>query len=393
MAKVALTEGLFWVGAIDWNIRSFHGYHTPYGTTYNAYLIIDEKIALVDTVKGPFFSEMLQRIEEIVEPKEIDYVISNHVETDHSGSLPKIMEIAKKAKLIASERGKPGLLKHYKIDWPFVTVKQINNELSLGKRKLKFIETPMLHWPDSMATHVETDGILLPNDAFGQHIATSERFDDEVGLEVIMPEAAKYYANIVMPFGAIVQGVLEKLKDLKINMIGPSHGIVWRTHIKEIFNAYWKWARGEAENKVLVIYDTMWGSTEMIAKALVEGLSNEGVKVILFNLSSSDKTEIIKETLDAKALLIGSPTLNGGMFPTVASFLTYLKGLKPKGKIGACFGSYGWGGGAVKAINEELRQAGVEVLEAALDFKFVPEKEDLAKAVEFGKMIAKKVKQ
>jgi flavorubredoxin len=393
MTKVALTEGLFWVGAIDWNIRSFHGYHTPYGTTYNAYLIIDEKIALVDTVKGPFFSEMLQRIEEIAEPKEIDYVISNHVETDHSGSLPKIMEIAKKAKLITSERGKPGLLKHYKIDWPFVTVKQINNELSLGKRKLKFIETPMLHWPDSMATYVETDGILLPNDAFGQHIATSERFDDEVGLEVIMPEAAKYYANIVMPFGAIVQSTLEKLKDLKINMIGPSHGIIWRSHLQEIVSAYGKWARGEAGNKVLVIYDTMWGSTEMIAKALVEGLSSEGVKVILFNLSSSDKTEIIKETLDAKALLIGSPTLNVGMFPTVASFLTYLKGLKPKGKIGACFGSYGWGGGAVKAMNEELRQAGVEVLEAALDFKFVPEKEDLAKAVEFGKMIARKVRQ
>jgi len=393
MTKVALTEGLFWVGAIDWNIRSFHGYHTPYGTTYNAYLIIDEKIALVDTVKGPFCGEMLQRIEEIVEPKDIDYVISNHVEMDHSGSLPKIMEIARKAKLITSERGKPGLLKHYKTDWPFVTVKQINNELDLGKRKLKFIETPMLHWPDSMATYIETDGILLPNDAFGQHIATSERFDDEVGLEVIIAEAAKYYANIVMPFGAIVQSTLEKLKDLKINMIGPSHGIIWRSHLQEIVSAYAKWARGEAENKVLVIYDTMWGSTEMIAKALVDGLSSEDVKVILFNLRFTDKTEIIKETLDAKALLIGSPTLNVGMFPTVADFLTHLKGLKPKGKIGACFGSYGWGGGAVKAMNEELRQAGVEVLEADLDFKFVPEKEDLAKAVEFGKMIARKVRQ
>jgi flavorubredoxin len=393
MAKVALTEGLFWVGAIDWNIRSFHGYHTPHGTTYNAYLIIDEKIALVDTVKGPFFNEMLQRIEEIIEPKEIDYIISNHVETDHSGSLPKIMEIAQKAKLITSERGKPGLLKHYKIDWPFVTVKQINNELSLGKRKLKFIETPMLHWPDSMATYIETDGILLPNDAFGQHLATSKRFDDEVGLEAIMPEAAKYYANIVMPFGAIVQSTLEKLKALKINMIGPSHGVIWRSYVGEIVNAYTRWARGEAEDKVLVIYDTMWGSTEMIAQALVEGISSQGVKVILFNLRFSDITDIIKETLDAKALLIGSPTLNVGMLPTVASFLTYLKGLKPKGKIGACFGSYGWGGGAVKAMSEELRQAGVEVLEANLDFKFVPEKEDLAKAVEFGKMIAGKIKQ
>jgi flavorubredoxin len=303
------------------------------------------------------------------------------------------MEIAQKAKLITSERGKPGLLKHYKIDWPFVTVKQINNELSLGKRKLKFIETPMLHWPDSMATYIETDGILLPNDAFGQHLATSKRFDDEVGLEAIMPEAAKYYANIVMPFGAIVQSTLEKLKALKINMIGPSHGVIWRSYVGEIVNAYARWARGEAEDKVLVIYDTMWGSTEMIAQALVEGISSQGVKVMLFNLRFSDITDIIKETLDAKALLIGSPTLNVGMLPTVASFLTYLKGLKPKGKIGACFGSYGWGGGAVKAMSEELRQAGVEVLEANLDFKFVPEKEDLAKAVEFGKMIAGKIKQ
>ena len=391
MGKVSLAKGLYWVGAIDWNIRSFHGYITPRGTTYNAYLIVDEKIALVDTVKAPFFNEMLERIEEIVKPEEIDYVISNHVEIDHSGALPMTMKLVKNAELIATEKGKSGLTKYYKTSWRFATTKE-KSELNLGKRKLRFIETPMLHWPDSMVTYVEEDSILLSSDAFGQHLATSQRFDDQNDLGIVMQEAAKYYANIVMPFGTVVQNVLGKLQNLKINIIAPAHGVIWRTNPKRIVEAYGKWARGESKNKILIIYDTMWGSTEIIAKALLDAISSEDIEVGWFNLSKVDDSEVIAQVLDAKVLLVGSPTLNNGMFPTVARFLTYLKGLRPKGKIGACFGSYGWGGGAVKAMEEELRRTGIDVVESNLDFRYVPDREELQKAKAFGKMIANRVK-
>jgi flavorubredoxin len=354
--------------------------------------MIDEKIALVDTVKAPFFNEMLERIEEIVKPEEIDYVISNHVEIDHSGSLPMIMKLVKNAELIATEKGKSGLTKYYKTNWRFVTTKE-RSELDLGKRKLKFIETPMLHWPDSMMTYLEGDNILLSSDAFGQHLATSQRFDDQVDLNIVMQEAAKYYANIILPFGTVVQNALGKLQNLKINTIAPAHGIIWRTNPKRIVDAYGKWARGESKNKILIIYDTMWGSTEMIAKALLDAISSEDVEVEWFNLSKTDDSDVIAQVLDAKVLLVGSPTLNNGMFPTVAKFLTYLKGLRPKEKIGACFGSYGWGGGAVKMMEEELRRTGVEVVESNLDFRYAPDKEELQKAKEFGKMIAQRIKQ
>jgi flavorubredoxin len=390
--KVSLAKGLYWVGAIDWNLRNFHGYITPRGTTYNAYLIVDEKIALVDTVKAPFFKEMLEKVEEIVKPEEIDYVISNHVEIDHSGALPMTMKLTKNAELIATEKGKSGLMKYHKTNWRFTTTKE-KSEIDLGKRKLKFIETPMLHWPDSMVTYVERDNILLSSDAFGQHLATSQRFDDQVDLAIVMQEAAKYYANIVMPFGAIVQNVLGKLQSLKISMIAPAHGLIWRTNPMRIVDAYGRWAIGESKNKALIIYDTMWGSTEMIAKALLDAISSENVEVVWFNLSKTDDSEVITQVLDAKVLLVGSPTLNNGMFPTVSRFLTYLKGLRPKGKIGACFGSYGWGGGALKAMEEELRRIGIDVVESNLDFRYVPDEEELRKAKEFGKMMAKRIKQ
>jgi len=392
VGKVSLAKGLYWVGAIDWNIRSFHGYITPRGTTYNAYLLVDEKIALVDTVKAPFFNEMSERIEEIVKLEEIDYVISNHVEIDHSGALPMAMKLVKNAELIATEKGKSGLTKYYKTNWRFVTTKE-RSELDLGKRKLKFIETPMLHWPDSMMTYVEGDNILLSSDAFGQHLATSQRFDDQADLNIVMQEAAKYYANIILPFGTVVQNALGKLQNLKINIIAPAHGIIWRTNPKRIVDAYGKWARGESKNKIVIIYDTMWGSTEIIAKALLDAISSEDVEVAWFNLSKTDDSEALAQVLDAKVLLVGSPTLNNGMFPAVARFLAYLKGLRPKGKIGACFGSYGWGGGAIKMMEEELRRTGIEVVESNLDFRYVPDEEELQKAREFGKMIAQRIKQ
>ena len=392
MSKVRLAEGVYWVGVIDWNIRNFHGYSTRVGTTYNAYLVVDEKIALIDTVKAPFYNEMLSRVKEIVALEDIDYVISNHVEMDHSGSLPMTMRDIKNAKLITLEKfGEGGLRKTFHSEWPFETVKE-GSELSLGKRKIIFIPTPMLHWPDSMCSYLVEDKILFSMDAFGQHIAHSSRFDDEVGIETIMPEAAKYYANILMPFGDLIVKAVDKLGGLDIDIIAPSHGVIWRSHIETIVNSYASWGKGDAKSKALVIYDSMWGSTEKMAHALAEGIISENVETRLYNLTKSDQSDIVKEVLDTKALLIGSPTLNNGMFPTVAEFLCYLKGLRPKGKIGAAFGSHGWAGGAVKAIEQELSLTGVELMESGLAFKFVPDENELQECIDFGKAIADKVK-
>jgi anaerobic nitric oxide reductase flavorubredoxin len=273
-----------------------------------------------------------------------------------------------------------------------IAVKE-GSELKLGKRNLTFIPTPMLHWPDSMCTYLIEDKILFSMDAFGQHLASSQRFDDEVGLGIIMPQATKYYANILMPFGDLIVKAAEKLGGIDIDMIAPSHGIIWRSHLSDILSAYTSWGKGETVNKALVIYDTMWGSTEKMALALAEGIAGEGIKVKVYNLIKSDHSDIIKEVLDARAILVGSPTLNNGMFPTVSQFLCYLKGLKPKGKIGAAFGSHGWAGGAVKAVQQELEAAGIDLMESGLAFKFVPDAEELQKCADFGKTVAQCMKQ
>lgn len=391
MTRVRLAEDVYWVGAIDWDLRSFHGYQTNHGTTYNAYLITDEKIALIDTVKRPFSNEMLEKVKEVVEPERIDYVISNHAEMDHSGSLPKIMAAAKNAKLVVSQRGKPALERHYRSEWPFVVVKD-GDTLKLGKRTLKFFETPMLHWPDSMMTYSDTDGILFSSDGFGQHLATSKRFDDEVAPGLLMYEATNYYANILMPFSKIALRAIEKLKPLKINIIATAHGVIWRSDPGKIVQAYINWAKGETKHKVLVIYGTMWESTTQMARAIVDGISSEGVEAKLYNLAKSNMTDIIGEILDAKAIVLGSSTLNVGMLPNVGAFLTYLMGLKPVGKIGAVFGSYGWGGGALAQMKDGMKKAGVDVLEEDLSVKYVPSEEELKRCFEFGKMIAGKIK-
>jgi flavorubredoxin len=392
MTKVQLAQGVYWVGAIDWNVRNFHGYSTHLGTTYNAYLVVDEKVALIDTVKAPFYDEMAERVREIVPFDKIDYIISNHVEMDHSGALPMALRDAKNAKLVTLEKfGENGLAKTFHQSWNPIVVKE-GSTVDLGKRKLSFIPTPMLHWPDSMCTYLADDKLLFSMDAFGQHIATSQRFDDEVDMGIVMHEAAKYYANILMPFGDLIVKAANKLGGIPIDMIAPSHGIIWRSHIKDIVDSYVKWGQGETAAKALVIYDTMWGSTQKMAQAIVNGLMAEGIDTKLFNLTASDKSDVIKEVLDAKALIIGSPTLNNGMFPSVAEFLCYLKGLKPKNKIGAAFGSHGWGGGGVKAVQQELEQTGIELVDSKLAFKFVPDEGEIQKCVDFGREIAARIK-
>jgi len=394
VASIKVLENIFWVGAVDWNVRHFHGftYSTHRGTTYNAYLIVDEKTALIDTVYGPFAEEMIEGIREIIDPSKIDYVVANHVETDHSGAISEILKLAPQAKLVGTARCKEGLQKHYFGNWDFQVVKT-GDEISLGERTLKFIEAPMLHWPDSMFTYIEKDALLLPNDAFGQHWATSKRFDDEVDKKILMEEAAKYYANILWPFSQLVIRKIEEIQKqgLKISVIAPSHGIIWRSNPTKIVEAYFSWAKGEAGRKVLVVYDTMWGSTEKMAKAIVEGVSSEGVETTLFRLPFSDRGDIIKELLEAKGILIGSSTINNGVLPTVAPFLEEMQGLRPRNKIAAAFGSYGWGGGAVKTIEEKLEKAGMEIVAPALTVKWVPDKNEIQKCFEFGKEIAKKI--
>ncbi|NIR87977.1 MBL fold metallo-hydrolase [Candidatus Bathyarchaeota archaeon] len=394
MPPVKLLENVFWVGAVDWNVRHFHGftYSTHRGTTYNAYLIIDEKTALIDSVYGPFATEMIERIREITDPSEIDYVVANHVETDHSGAISEILKLAPQAKVIGTPRCKEGLQKHYFGNWDFQAVKT-GDEISLGERSLNFIEAPMLHWPDSMFTYIEKDALLLPNDAFGQHLATSKRFDDEVDEKTLMEEAAKYYANILWPFSRLVTRKIEEIQklDLKISMIAPSHGVIWRSNPKRIVEAYLSWAKGEARRKILVVYDTMWGSTEKMAKAMVEGISSESVETMLFRLPFSDQGDIIKELLEAKGILVGSSTINNGILPTVAPFLEELQGLRPRNKMAAAFGSYGWGGGAVKTIEESLEKASIEIVAPALTVKWVPDKNEIKKCFEFGRKFAKKV--
>lgn len=388
---LALARGVYWVGVIDWNLRDFHGYVTPKGTTYNAYLIVDDKITLVDTVKAEFSAEMLKRISQIVDPAKIDHVIVNHVEMDHSGSLPAIMTAAPDATIYCSKNGKDGLHLHYKADgcedWAIEVVKT-GSELSLGSKTLMFIEATMLHWPDSMHTYIKEDKILLSNDAFGQHIATSKPFDDEVG--DVMAEAAEYYANILMPFGRIILKYIDTVKELgiDINMIAPGHGIIWRQDPAKIIEAYGRWARGETTKKVLIIYDTMWGSTHTMAKSILDGIKAAGVEVKLINIRKIDLSGIITEVLEAPVIMVGSPTLNNGIFPSVSELLTHLKGLRPKGKQAVAFGSYGWGGGAVKAMEKELEMAGFKLIEPGMQIRYRPDEEGIAACRQLGERIA-----
>ena len=393
MDKVTLAEGINWVGVVDWNLRDFHGYVTRRGATYNAYLISDEKTALVDTVKYLFSTELLRNISEITNPEKIDYIIINHVEMDHSSSLPIIAEHAKNATILASARGKDAIIEHYGADFRIETVKT-GDELKLGKRTLRFVEAPMIHWPDSMFTYVVEDKILMPNDAFGQHLATSQRFDDEVDEHVLMEEAAIYYANILMPFAPLITRKIQEIIQMGIApaMIAPSHGIIWRSNPSKIIKAYLDWSAGLSRNKVVVVYDTMWGSTDKMARAIAEGATSEGVEVKLLKLRASELSEVVTEILDAKAVVVGSPTLNNQMFPTLSSFLTHITGLKPKGKLWSFFGSYGWGGGAVRGMMETARKAGFEVHEPGIEVKYVPDQEDLKKCFEFGRQIAAKIK-
>jgi len=392
---VKIKEGIHWVGAVDWNIRDFHGYSTEKGTTYNAFLILDEKIALFDTVKNGFRNDLLHNIYKVVEPSKIDYLVVNHVEPDHSGSLSEMMEIIKPEKLFCSSRGKKTLVEHYhKDDWPYETV-ETGQKISLGKRTVTFIETPMLHWPDSMFSYINEDRLLISSDAFGQHWATSERFNDEVNGSELMGHAAKYFANILLPYSQLIQKLIAEVQklDLKIDVICPDHGLIWRDNPLQIVSAYGEWCKQVPKPKALIIYDTMWHSTEMMAKAIADGLVENGISTQLMNLAVTHRSNVITEALDAKALIFGSSTLNNGMLPRMADMLCYLKGLRPVNKIGAAFGSYGWSGEAVKLINEQLEGMKIKLVHPGIRLKYVPEHGGLRECVDLGRQVAGAMKE
>jgi flavorubredoxin len=387
--SVQLKDDIYWVGAIDWNVREFHGYTTSRGTTYNAYLVRGEKTALVDTVKAGFFPEMLSRIESIMDPADIDYLIVNHAEMDHSGAIPLFMERVPNVQLIATDHCIKALERHYRQDLPIQKVRT-GDEISLGNKTLQFLEAYMLHWPDSMFTYIKEDCILMPNDGFGQHYASYHRFDDENPLESVMEEAAKYFGNILMPLAPLIPPLLKKVKKMgiPIDMIAPSHGIIWRSYPDKIIQAYTDWSKGIADDRVLIIYDTMWQSTETMAKAISQGISAAGVENKLIHVRKNHRSDIMKEILSSKILVIGSPTINEGIFPTVAELLIYLKGLRPLKKKGVAFGSYGWGGEAIPAINDAMKAIGFEVIDPGLSVMYVPGEEDLENCVALGEKIA-----
>ncbi|MEJ5300234.1 MAG: flavodoxin domain-containing protein [Thermodesulforhabdaceae bacterium] len=396
MKVVEIKPDVFWVGAIDWNIRDFHGYSTYKGTTYNAFLIKDDKITLVDTVKGPFFNELLHHISQIVEPNKIDYLVINHVEMDHSGSFLQTVDAIKPEKIICSEMGEKALVQHFKrTDLPYQVVKT-GDSIRTGKKTIHFIETRMLHWPDSMFTYIPEDKLLISSDAFGQHWATSARFDDEVPFDELMNHAAKYYANILLLYSPLVQKLLAKVKELNldIDMIAPDHGLIWRKNPLAIIEAYDRWSRQEAKRKAIVVYDTMWHSTEKMARSITDGLIDEGIETIPMSLKVYHRSDIMTELLDSKGLVVGSPTINNGIFPTIADILTYMKGLKPVGKIGFAFGSYGWSGEAAKIISQYLSEMKVEqIIEEPLRIQYVPDHEALKKCYELGRKLGERIKE
>jgi len=354
MLPVKIKENVYWVGGIDWDLRNFHGYVTQRGSSYNAYLIIDEHITLIDNVKYYLFDEMIKRISHIVDPAKIDTLIQNHVEMDHSGGLPRLIKLAPKAKLFTNAMGIKGLKLHYKQDWDFQEVKTGDN-ISLGKRTLTFITTPMVHWPDNMFTYCPEEKLLFSNDAFGQHIAAGERFVSEYPLNIVMEEARKYYANIVLPYGKQVKKVLEAAKPLDIQIIAPSHGLIWDDKIGDIVTNYHFWADNIANPRsALIIYDTMWKSTRKIAYAIADAFENQGIHIRMYNLQETHISDIMTEVIQARYICVGSPTLNSSVLPTVAAFLYYLKGLAPKNRIGLAFGSYGWGGQSVDIVHNML---------------------------------------
>ncbi len=382
MDKTQIAKGIYYVGCKDWKLRDFHGFETPNGVTYNAYLIIDEKTCLIDTVKNTHSYELLNRIKEIIPVEKIDYVVLNHVENDHASSLPYIMDaIGKDKPVYITAQGSREAQKLYG-DYNYQIVKD-GDTLSLGENTMQFVPLPMLHWPDSMATYAIEKQILFSNDALGQHLCSSNIMDKDNDINIVMQEAQKYYANILLPYSKLINPALDKIKTLPIKMICPSHGVIWQKYINEICEKYSNWGNYITKDKILVIYDSMWGATECMAKAIFEGVCKTGVEAKLHKLGTVHNSQLLSDMLEASGVIFGSPTLNYGMMPMMGSLLIYLKGLKPKDKLAATFGAYGWSGGAQKDMEELLQKATMQVQEG-ITINWTATQEEFAKCEQFG---------
>ncbi|MGA2265614.1 MAG: MBL fold metallo-hydrolase [Phycisphaerae bacterium] len=393
--NVELAKGVYWVGVVDWGLRHFHGHElsTHRGSSYNAYLILDEKTVLVDTAWSPFQEEFLQNVRQLVDPAKIDIVVVNHSEPDHSGSLPAVMRHCPNATVVVSKRGADSVPGHYHQKWNFKVV-GTGDKISIGKRELTFVEATMLHWPDSMFTYLAPDGILMPNDAFGQHYAANFRFNDQVNPQELYEEALKYFANILTPYANRVGPKIDELLAMKVpvNMIAPSHGIIWRKDPLQIVEKYRDWAAQKGNPTAVVLYDTMWQATRRMAEAIGDGLTAEGVSHKLFHVAISDRNDVLTEIFQARGVVIGSPTLNNGVLASVSPILEDLRGLRFQNKVGAAFGSYGWSGEAVKLIEEHFAKCNIPLASKGVGAKWQPTEQDLQACMALGQEVGRRVK-
>jgi flavorubredoxin len=395
--KIHVAKNVDWVGKIDWELRKFHGeeYSAHRGSSYNAYLVRDEKVALIDTVWGPFAQAFVNNLKSEIDLGQIDYVIANHAETDHSGALPELMRHIPGKPVYCTANGVKSLKGHYHQDWNFQVVKT-GDKLPLGERELIFIEAPMLHWPDSMMAYLTGDAILFSNDAFGQHIASEHLFNDQVVPSELYEEAIKYYANILTPFSALVTKKINEVVgfNLPVNAICPSHGVIWRDKPLQIVEQYLTWADNYQENQITILYDTMWDGTRKLAEAIAKGIakSDPGVRIKLFNIARSDKNDVITEIFKSQAILLGSPTIIKGVLSSVALILEMAAGLKFKNKKAAAFGCYGWSGEAVKLMSDGLAKAGFQLVAEGLKTLWEPGTDELAQAYAFGESFPARLK-
>ncbi|WP_252250470.1 anaerobic nitric oxide reductase flavorubredoxin [Clostridium sp. ZBS13] len=391
-----INDTVTWVGKIDWELKQFHGNElsTDKGSSYNSYLIKDEKTVLIDTVWTPFTTEFITNLKKEVDIQKIDYIVMNHSEVDHSGALVELMKEIPNTPIYCAKNGVRILKGLYHQDWNFVEVKT-GDTLDIGKHKLTFIEAPMLHWPDTMFTYLSGENILFSNDGFGQHYASELMYNDKVDQSELYHEALKYYANILAPFNRQVAKKIEEILNLNlpIDMICPSHGIIWRDNPMQIINKYAEWANEYAENQITIIYASMWNATRRMAECITEGITsnNKDVVVKIINSGKTDKNDVIVEAFKSKIILLGSSTINNGILASTASILEMIKGFKFKGKKGAAFGSYGWSGESIKLITEELEKAGIKTINSGIRELWTPDEEALERCREFGKNIAEEL--
>jgi flavorubredoxin len=391
-----LKKGVNWVGVVDWGLRHFHGHEltTHRGSTYNSYLIRDEKTVLVDTVWGPFAEEFVENIREIIDPAKIDIIVANHSEADHSGALPAILRLAPNATVVVSKRGMDSFPGHYHQNWNFRPV-QTGDRINIGGSELVFIEAPMLHWPDSMFTYLTGKNILMPNDAFGQHYASAFRFNDQVNQEELFEEALKYFVNILCPYSALIPRKIDELLALNVpvDIIAPSHGVIWRQDPMQIVAKYREWSEQKPSPRAVILYDTMWNGTRRMAEAIGDGLTDAGVDHKLLHVGVSDRNDVLVEVFQARTIIVGSPTLNNGLLPTIAPVLESIRGLKFKNKLGAAFGAYGWSGESVKLIEELFAASKIPLVREGIRCKWQPGAQDLQSCRAFGRELGEATKK